>query len=315
MTRWRVLVSAPYFLSALPQFLPRMAAAGLDVVPAKVQERLEEAELLPIIGDIHGVICGDDRFTARVLDAAPNLRVIAKWGTGIDSIDLAAAARLGVKVCNTPGAFTEPVTDSVFCYLLAFARALTPTIEQMRGGSWQKLPGRTLRECTLGIVGVGDIGSAVARRAGAFGMRIFATDPRPIAASLVAETGLIPASLEETLGASDFVTLHCDLNPTSRRLIDRRALSHMRSDAVLINTARGPVVDEAALIDALEEGRIGGAALDVFEYEPLPVSSPLRRLPNVLLAPHNANSSPAAWDAVHASTLSQLLRALTESEQ
>lgn len=315
MTRWRVLVSAPYFLSALPQFLPRMSAAGLDVVPAKVDERLEEADLLPIVGDIHGVICGDDRFTVRVLEAAPNLRVIAKWGTGIDSIDLGAAARLGVKVCNTPGAFTEPVTDSVFCYLLAFARALTTTLEQMRAGVWQKLPGRTLRECTLGIVGVGDIGSAVARRAAAFGMRIVGTDPRPIAPSLVAETGLVPTTLEETLAASDFVTLHCDLNPTSRRLIDRRALSQMKPDAVLINTSRGPVVDEAALIEALQEGRLGGAALDVFEQEPLPRTSPLRYMPNVLLAPHNANSSPAAWSAVHASTIGQLLHALTETDR
>jgi D-3-phosphoglycerate dehydrogenase len=290
-----------------------MSAAGLDVIPAQVAERLEETDLLPIIGDIHGVICGDDRFTARVFDAAPNLRVIAKWGTGIDSIDLAAAAARGVRVCNTPGAFTEPVTDSVFCYLLAFARALPPTLEQMRSGGWQKLPGRTLRECTLGIIGVGDIGSAVARRAAAFGMRMLGTDPRGIPPALAAETGLVPATFEQTLAEADFVTLHCDLNSTSWRMIDRRALSLMKPSAVLINTSRGPVVDEEALIAALQERRLAGAALDVFEHEPLPGSSPLRAMPNVLLAPHNANSSPAAWSAVHASTLNQLLQVLTES--
>jgi len=292
-----------------------MSAAGIEAVPATVRERLEEAELLTLVSDIDGVICGDDRFTARVMEAAPRLKVIAKWGTGIDSIDVATASRLGIRVCNTPDAFTEPVNDSVFCYMLAFARALLPTVEHMRAGGWKKLPGKTLRESSLAIIGVGTIGSAVARRASAFGMRITGYDVKPISPQLIAETGLMPAPLDEAVSTADFVTLHCDLNPTSRRLIDRRALSLMRPEAVLINTSRGPVVEEAALIEALLEKRIAGAALDVFEDEPLPEDSPLRRMPNVLLAPHNANSSPAAWRKVHESTLSQVIAVLAGSQR
>ena len=311
--RWRVLVSAPYMLPALAEYGPRLEREGVEVVRADVRERLSEEELLPLVADIDGAICGDDRFTERVLRAAPRLKVISKWGTGTDSIDAAAAVRLGVRVCNTPDAFTDPVADTALGYVLCFARGLPWMDRDVRRGLWVKPEASALGECTLGVVGVGNIGRAVARRARAFGMRLLGTDPAPVPDSFLEETGLRVVTLAELLAESDFVTLHCDLNPTSFHLVDRAALGSMRPTAYLINTARGPVVDEAALARALAGGRIAGAALDVFEVEPLPADSPLRALENCLLAPHNANCGRAARRRVHEATVANLLAALREA--
>jgi D-3-phosphoglycerate dehydrogenase len=184
--------------------------------------------------------------------------------------------------------------------------------QDIRRGLWAKPDAVSLRECVLGVVGVGNIGKAVARRARAFGMTMLGTDPVPPPASFIAETGLRLVALRTLLEEADFVSLHCDLNPTSWRLIGRDELAVMRSSAYLINTARGPLIDEPALIGALSERRIAGAALDVFEVEPLPAHSPLRAIDRCLLAPHNANSSLAARRRVHESTIGNLFRGLRE---
>jgi D-3-phosphoglycerate dehydrogenase len=310
---WRVLVSAPYMLPVIEEFRARLEAEGVEIVCVKVCERLNEEELLPIVGTIDGVICGDDRFTERVLLAATRLKVISKWGTGIDSIDTGAAAKLGIRVCNTQGAFTDPVADTVLGYILCFARRLPWMDQDIRRGLWIKPDAVSLGECTLGVVGVGKIGKAVVRRARAFGMTVLGNDPVAVAESFVEESSLRLLPLRELLEEADFISLNCDLNPTSFHLIGRAELAAMRSNAYLINTARGPVVDELALIDALSERRIGGAALDVFEVEPLPVESPLRALNNCLLASHNANNSPAGRRRVHESTIRNLLSGLREA--
>src|ERR1051326_7718509 len=257
---WRVLISAPRILSAVEEFRSRLEAAGIEILIVPVRERLSESELLEIVETIDGAICGDDRFTERVLRAAPRLKVISKWGTGVDSIDTAAAARLGVRVCNTPDAFTDCVADTALGYVLCFARKLIQMDADVRRGLWVKPEAVSLRECTLGVIGVGNIGRAVVRRARAFGMRVLGHDPVTPPASFVEETGLGLSTLRELLAESDFVSLHCDLNPTSFHLLGRDALALMRPTAYLVNTSRGPVVDEAALIDALGERRIAGAA-------------------------------------------------------
>ena len=307
---WRVLISAPKFLSAVEDFRPRLEAAGIEIVIVPVRERLNEAELLPVVETIDGAICGDDQFTEKVLRAAPRLKVISKWGTGIDSIDTRAAAKLGIRVCNTPNAFTDAVADTTLGYILGFARGLLSMDRDVRGGLWTKPDLVSLRECTLGVVGVGNIGKDVVRRARAFGMRIIGTDPVAVDSSFIAETGLVMTSLDALLSESDFVSLHCDLNSTSFHLIGRSELKSMKSSAYLINTARGPIIDEAALVDALREKRIAGAALDVFEVEPLPLDNALRGFPNCLLATHNANNSREAVRRVHESSIANLLNAL-----
>lgn len=306
-----VLISAPYMLPSLERFRPIFAHYGIVLIAPEVQERLEEAELLAQAGNFDGAICGDDRFTERVITAClPRLKVISKWGTGIDSIDRAAADRLGVQVRNTPNAFTLPVSDTILGYMLAFARNLYWMDRDLKLGKWQKIPSKSLSECTLGVVGVGNVGKAVLRRARAFGMKLLGNDIVPIAPDFILENGVEMTGLQPLLKRSDFVSLNCDLNPTSYHLINSETLSWMKKDAVLINTARGPIIDEPALVAALQDSWIGGAALDVFELEPLPVNSPLRKMANVLLAPHNANSSPAAWDRVHWNTIRNLLDGL-----
>lgn len=308
---YRVLVSAPYVLPEVERFRDMLQQARVDIVVAPVVERLGEEELLVYAGDIDGVICGDDRFSARVLEAfSPRLKVISKWGTGIDSIDREAARRLGIAVLSTPGAFTEAVADSVMAYVLAFARRLPWMDRSLKVGGWEKIPGRSLAECSLGVVGVGRIGKAVLQRARPFGMRLYGTDIIEIAPSFVGRVGVTMIGLEELARRSDFISLNCDLNPTSFRLINRDVIDWMKPSAVLINTARGAVVDELALVEALQNKRIAGAALDVYEDEPLPLDSPLRRMDHVLLAAHNANSSPIAWERVHRNTLRNLLRGL-----
>jgi D-3-phosphoglycerate dehydrogenase len=306
-----VLFSAPYMIPSLDRFRPVLDRHGLDLIIPEVQERLEEAEILKYAGQFDGAVCGDDRYTARALEACvPRLKVISKWGTGVDSIDAAACERLGVKLCRTPNAFTLPVADTVMGYILAFARRQPWMDKAVKAGIWNKIPGRSLSECTLGIIGVGNIGKALVRRARAFGMNLLGNDIVEIDHVFLAETGLKMVDLENLLKQSDFVSVNCDLNPTSLRLINLRTLSLMKPEAVLINSARGAIVEETALVAALQSGRIAGAALDVFEVEPLPVESPLVKMDNVLLAPHNANSSPAAWERVHWNTIRNLLEGL-----
>ena len=309
--KYTVLLSAPYMIPVLDRFGPLFGKSDIELIVPNVHERMEEADLLRYARQFDGAICGDDRYTLRVIEAcAPRLKVISKWGTGIDSIDAEACSRYGVKLCRTPNAFTLPVADTVLGYVLAFARRQPWLDREMKSGKWEKIPGRALYECTLGVIGVGNIGKALTRRARAFGMKVYGTDIIEIDPAFISETGVEMTSLQSLISNSDFVSVNCDLNPTSYHLINRDTLAWMKSNAVLINTARGPIVEEEALIEALQAGRLGGAALDVFEHEPLPLDSPLMKMDNVLLAPHNSNSSPAAWERVHWNTIRNLLDGL-----
>jgi len=306
-----ILLTAPYMLPFLDRFKPVFKEYGLELIVPDVQERMEEADLLKYAGQFDGAICGDDRYTARVIKAcAPRLKVISKWGTGVDSIDAEACSRFDIQLRRTPNAFTTPVADTVLGYMLAFAR-LSPWMDKaMKSGEWKKIPGRALGECTLGVIGIGHIGKAVTRRARAFGMKVYGTDIIEIDHVFVSESGIKMTTLDSLLSNSDFVSVNCDLNPTSHHLINEKALAKMKPEAILINTARGPIVDEKALIEALQAKRLAGAALDVFEFEPLPLESPLLKMDNVMLAPHNSNSSLVAWERVHWNTIKNLLDGL-----
>lgn len=308
----KVLISAPYMLrpAERPKVEELLKPYGFNVTWAEVGERLEEKHLLEVIGDYDGVICGDDRFTGKVYDAAKKLKVVVKWGTGIDSLHKEEADRRGIRICRTPDAFTQPVADTTLCYILAFARALRDNDQLMKNGKWDKPPGFSMFEKTVGIIGFGNIGQAVARRLRGFGTRILAHDINRVSPALEVEAGVQSADLKTIFSEADFITLHCDLNPTSHHLINAAAFAQMKRKPFLINTSRGPVVDEPALIQALQQGIVAGAGLDVFEEEPLPTSSPLRSMSNVYLASHNSNSSPSCWLRVHRNCVEMLAREL-----
>lgn len=310
MSQFKVLISAPYLKNDIELFRDEIKSKGIDIDVYPVRERMEEDELLTCIDQYHGVVCGDDRFTERVIDAATNLKVIVKWGTGIDSINKVYANSKGIEVCNTLDAFTEPVSESVIAAVLSFARGLHASDQLMKAGHWQKVPGKTLFECSMGIIGFGKIGQSTAKKLNAFGMRIYANDTREISSEEFNGEYVNFVSKEELLQKCDFVATCTDLNSSSAHLMSSKEFTLMKEDAIFINMARGPLVDEPTLIEAIKSGQIAGAALDVFEDEPLPVESPLRSMNNVLLSSHNVNASPYHWNRVHRNSLNMLYEVL-----
>ena len=306
----KVLITAPYMLREREKVEKLFSGFSLDLDWAEVRERLEEDELLSIIGKYDGIICGDDRITQSVVDAAARLRVIVKWGTGIDSINKEYANKRNILVYNTPGAFTSPVADTTLGLILYFTRGLRQNDDVMKMGGWDKPQGYTLSEKKIGIIGLGNTGTAVAKRLCAFGTMTFANDIVEKDPSIIEKYCIKMVSKEEIYEQCDFITLHCDLNESSHHLLSRKVFIRMKNSAYIINTSRGPIVKEADLIDALRKGVIAGAGLDVFEHEPLPVDSPLRKMSNTILSSHNSNSSPAHWQRVHGNTIKMLLKGL-----
>lgn len=243
-----------------------------------------------------------DRVDDELLDAAgPELRIIANYAVGLDNVDVDACSRRGVAVSNTPDVLTDATADHAFALLLAVARRLREGHDVVASGDWSgwqpmQLLGREIAGATLGIVGMGRIGRAVARRANGFGMHVLYHNRRPDPEAEAA-LGVHYAALDDLLAASDVVSLHCPLTPETHHLIDERALRTMRRGTILVNTARGPVVDEAALVAALDSGHLFGAGLDVFEHEP-EVHPGLLGRPNVVLAPHTGSATVTARTAM-----------------
>jgi phosphoglycerate dehydrogenase-like enzyme len=266
----------------------RLAAAGHALRLAPARARRSPAELVELLDGVVAAIVSTDPFDAEVLAAAPRLRVIARVGVGTDSIDLEAAARHGVAVCTTPGANTETTADHTLALMLAALRRLPAHDRAVRAGGWERtgpaLAGE-LEGATVGLVGYGAIGRAVRRRLAGFGARVLACDPAG------ADDDVELVGLERLLRASDVVSLHAPLTGATRGLLDRERLALLRPHAVLVNTARGGLVDEDALADALARGALRAAALDVFAHEPPGPRARLLALPNVLVTPHVAGLS------------------------
>jgi len=255
-----------------------------------------------------------ERIDTELLAACPRLKVVANMAVGYDNIDVAACTAAGVLATNTPGVLTETTADFAFALLMAAARRVVEGDAFTRAGKWKTwdptlLLGTDIWGATLGIVGLGQIGAAMARRGRGFGMRVLyaSRSPRP---DLEAELGLERHPLDELLTKADFVSLHVPLTPETRHLIDARRLALMKPTAVLINTARGPIIDQAALVVALRQGRPGYAALDVTEVEPLPTDDPLLTLPNCIITPHIGSASFATRARMAAMAVENLLAAL-----
>ena len=260
-----------------------------------------------------------EAFTRRVIENLPRCKVIARYGVGLDNVDLEAATDCDIVVTHFPGYCTAEVADHAFAFLLALNRRIVEVDRDLRRGAWSahgpmtrqilRGPVPPLREQTLGIIGFGRIGKTVARRAAPFDLTILASDPYLDPGEITA-LGVEPVTLDELLARSDYVSIHCPLTPDTRGLIDAAAIARMKPGAVLINTARGPIVDLDAATAALQSGELAGAALDVFTPEPLPADSPLYELPNVILTPHAAYYSERSVEIVRRETLSGALAVL-----
>ena len=282
--------------------LDRLAAAhDVDVWEGEGQPPHEV--LIERARDAEGLLSQlTDRVDADLLAACPELRAVSNYAVGVDNVDLAAATARGIPVGHTPGVLTDATADMAFALMLAAARRLSDAERVERAGGWGWDPGfmlgQDLNGATLGLIGLGRIGSAVARRAEGFGMEVIHTS----------RSGGVP--LDELLERSDFVSIHTPLTDETRGLIDEPALQRMKSSAILVNTARGPVVDTNALVRALNQGWIGGAALDVTDPEPLPTEHPLLMCPNLTIAPHLGSATHAAREGMARLSVDNLLAAL-----
>ena len=283
-----VLVTCRQMQVELPLHRERIEKLGYEVLAPDLDGRQQftAAELLEYSPRLVGIIAGDDELSSAFFDGSPELKTVIRWGIGMDSVDHAAARRNGVSVRNTPGVFGQEVADAAFGYILSLARGFITVDAAIRRGEWPKYEGMTLARTRLGIVGFGAIGREIAKRGTGFDMDVVAFDPYAKAAADVATVGL-----DDLLATSRFIVLACPLTPETFHLINAGRLALVRPDAYLVNVARGPVVLEADLIDALKAGRLAGAALDVFEVEPLPQDSELRALPNVVLGAHNGSNT------------------------
>ena len=286
---WKVLITARTMNEVGASALQLLRNAGCDVITPPKLGPLSADELLKGLPDMDAVLASMDKFTETVItsSAAAKLKIISRWGVGYDAIDVPAATRIGIVVAYTPGLLDETVADFAFALLLALARRVHIGHLDMTAGVWRGVWGNDVFGKTLGILGCGRIGRAVARRATGFNMRLIAYDvqPNPEARQL----GVKFVSLDELLVESDFLSLHAALTPQNRGLIGETHLRKMKRTAYLINTARGALVDENALAQALREGWIAGAALDTFTIEPMAADHILRKAPNVLLTPHLAS--------------------------
>jgi phosphoglycerate dehydrogenase-like enzyme len=271
--------------------------AGFAPIDPPGTGKLNEKDLAAALPESDALLAWGTPITSQMMAKAPRLRAIARAGSGHDAVDIAAATARRIAVSVTPGANSESVAEQVFALLLALRRDVIGNDRSVRAGGWDRRPVRPLRGTTLGIVGLGRCGRALARRALAFGMRVGAFS-RHTGEGDYARNGIVRLTLEDLLAESDVVSIHLPLTAETRGLFDRRAFARMRVGALLINTARGGLVVEEDLIESLTSGHLGGAGLDVLNSEPSRPDNPLLSLPNVVLSPHIAGVDTAALDVM-----------------
>jgi D-3-phosphoglycerate dehydrogenase len=285
-----VLITALTLKNCDGPYLDLLRQAGHTVsYPEPWEHQLTESETAAALREMDAVLAGSEPYTAQVLAQAPRLRVIARNGVGYDAVDVAEATRRGIAVTITPGANHDCVAEHVFALLLSLAKNVVTSHKGLEQGRWLRFVTRPLRGQTLGLVGLGRIGKAVALRAKAFGMKVLAHELQPDP-QFVQTHGIELVPLETLFRQADVLSLHAPLTPQTRHLINAQSLALMKPTALLVNTARGGLVDETALAEALRTGRLAGAALDVFADEPMLPGHPFTQLENVVLTPHTAGT-------------------------
>ena len=299
----KVLVTCPPMLGMMQELRDRLAGDGIELTCPTVTQTLTVPELLALVPSHDGWIIGDDPANREVFAAgrAGRLRAAVKWGVGVDNVDFQACKDLDIRIANTPGMFGSEVADIALGYVIALARETFGIDRGVRAGGWPKPRGISLAGKRAALVGFGDIGRHVAPRLRACGLSVAVYDP---AAPAMHDADMVSRTWPKGLADCDFIVVTCALTTSSRHMLGRQALAQAKPGVRVVNVSRGPIIDETALIEALESGHVHSAALDVFETEPLPMSSPLRSHPRCVFGSHNAsNTSDAvlrtsllAWD-------------------
>ncbi len=290
MEKKKVLITTRSFRKTPGAHQDSLREAGCEIVNSPYDRPLEAAELAELLPGIDAAILGVDDASAEAIAGADRLKVISRYGVGVDKVDLAAATAKGIVVTNTPGGNTNAVAELTLAFMLALARNIPCQDRQIRAEDWSLLKGVELADRTLGLLGIGRIGQRVAELAHVFGMKILFYDPFPPSEEFVRRVGVESCTMDRIFAESDFVSLHLPLLPETRNLVNAERIASMKPGAFLINTARGGLVDEAALYEALESGKLGGAAFDAFEAEPS-VGNPLIALDNFISTPHVGSST------------------------
>lgn len=279
----RIAITSEYFGMFSDEGEKILAYNGFEVIKNKYNKFLNEDEVISIIGEAEGVICDLEGITKRVIDASPNLKIISRRGVGTDSVDVHYANEKDIVVARTLGVVEKPVAELVMSYLLTINRRVSCSNSEMKMGNWTKLLGNSLENKVLGIIGMGNIGREVARKAKAFDMKIvYASSRRD---EMADKLGAEYVSFENLMACSDVISIHVPLSETTKGMINYESMKLMKKNPILINTARGPVVEELDLCKALDEGIVSFAAIDVFDVEPK-TDSPLKAYNNVILTPH-----------------------------
>ncbi len=309
----RVLVTATSFGASDPHLRAELEAQVGEVIYNPAGRPLSSAELAELLPGCDGLIAGLDRIDRAALAHADRLRVIARYGVGLDNVDLAAARERGIVVTSTPGANAGAVAELTIALMLALARSLPASSAAVKAGEWPRVSGVALEGKTVGLLGLGAIGRGVARRLAGFGCHLIAHDPAPDHAFAAAQHVEL-APLQEVIARADFLSLHVPLLPETRGMVDRAFLSHMKRGAFLINTARGELIDEGALLEALQSGHLRGAGLDTFRQEPPGADHPLLALPQVIATPHSGSHADSATSAMGRAALDDCLAVLAGRE-
>jgi D-3-phosphoglycerate dehydrogenase len=305
----RILLTTTSFQDTPGEHHDRLAATGWEIITARGP--LSEAGTLAAVGEVDGFICGDDAITRRVLEkATPRLKVLSKYGIGVDKIDVAACTQLGIPVLFTPGVNHTTVAEHAFLLLLALEKNLLFHCDSTRGGGWKRQTGHEVLGKTIGIVGLGRIGRELAIRAKAFGMRPIGYDVFWDEA-FAAEHG-VPraATLDELFAQSDYLSLHTNLTPETRDLVRAETIQRMKPDVIVINCARGEIVNTADMAAALESGRVRGYGTDVLDAEPPPADHPLTHLPNCIVTPHVGSRTCESVQRQALAAVENLVRAM-----
>jgi len=296
-----VLITCPPMLKSIGEFRPIFEDRNIELICPEVVQTLTEEELITLVPQVDGWIIGDDPATARVFAAGKKgkLKAAVKWGVGVDNVDFKAARALDIPISNTPARFGEEVSDVALGYLLSLSRHLHQIDRKVRNGIWHKPPGISLTGRKAAVIGFGNIGQATAKKLTAFGLQVSVYDPFANA-NEEEKRHFVFDSLDNVVSNAQFLIITCALTPDNRHLINDHVLALLNQGSYVVSVSRGPILDEAALVRALERRQVAGAGLDVFENEPLTLDNPLHKFDNVIFGSHNGSNT---IDAVRRASL------------